>query len=66
MFSLLPIDSNVYINFRIRPCFKFLKHYNTLEIVGLQTVENALEVEIREPQLWYNLSSFKKSQNVFV
>ena len=37
--SPLPADSNVYINFRICPCFKFLKYYNTLEIVGLQTVE---------------------------
>lgn len=38
----------------ICPYFKFLKYYNTLEIVGLQTVENVLEVEIRERQLWYN------------
>ena len=27
--------------------------------------ENALAVEVREQQLWYNLSSFKKRPNVF-
>ena len=36
--SPLPADSNVYINFRICTCFKFLKYYNTLEIVGVQMV----------------------------
>ena len=36
--SPLPADSNVYINFRICPCFKFLTYYNTLEIVALQTM----------------------------